>query len=464
MNDLVHILPEIFLLLSSLLFLPMVNTRKTILVFFAVLISLSIMCFQPQIYSQLIFNNLIALSPFIQYLKITILVLVAITLLMMNSIDLSKYANELPILIAFSTIGMLSLISAHDLLSMYMAIELQSLPMYVMAALDRKSLQSSEAGLKYFILGAVASGILLYGISMIYGFTGSTNFVNLTTVFRGGNLELGVLLGSILIISALAFKISAVPFHMWTPDVYQGSPTIITAFFSIVPKVALVAFLIRLFNYELVNIKLQQIFITLAMLSMLVSALGALRQTNIKRLFAYSSIGHIGYVLVGIASAIGSSNSNAIAAIVTYMTLYAIMNIGLFSFILRIANYNIQDLSGINKQHPFTAISLALLLLSMAGIPPTAGFITKLYILSSAVQSGLWWLALFSLLTSVISAYYYLRILKVIYFDPAPDQHSKILNSKFLSITTFIAAIINISFISYSGYYLSFLHRIVNYL
>ena len=284
MNDLWYILPEIFLLLTSLLLLPMINLQKSIIMLFAIVAAIAIICMQPHYHSHLIFHDLIAISPFTQYLKTIVLALTAMVLLMMTVTTHSKYNKDLPILIALSTIGMLSLISSHDLLSMYMAIELQSLPMYVMAAINRKSLHSSEAGVKYFILGALASGILLYGISMIYGFAGSTNFTDLTQIFRSGDLSLGLLVGIILIISAFGFKIAAFPFHMWIPDVYQGSPTIVTTFFAAVPKVAVIGFMIRIFDYELVNIKLQQVFILLAILSMIISALGALRQTNNKRI------------------------------------------------------------------------------------------------------------------------------------------------------------------------------------
>ena len=462
MNDFFYIVPEIFLLISSL-FLLLVDKKKTLLVFLSVIISLIITLSQKYFHSEIIFSNFIAISPFTQTLKVIILALVAITLFMMMN-NSYEYTNDLPILVAFSSLGMMSVVSSYDLLSMYMAIELQSLPMYVMTAIDRKSLQSSEAGVKYFILGALASAILLYGISILYGFTGSTNFADLTQIFRSGNLEIGVLFGSILIISALTFKVGAAPFHMWVPDVYQGSPTIITAFFAVVPKVALVGLFIRLFNYELVHLKLQQVFVLIAMLSLIVSALGALKQTNIKRLLAYSSIGHIGYILIGIAAAIKSQYY--VTTAITYMVVYSLMNIGIFSIILRISNYNMEEWRGINKNHPIIAISLVVLLFSMAGIPPTAGFFTKMYILSSVVDSGLWWLALFALFTSVISAYYYLRIIKVIYFDSVQESSSIIHISRntALSMITIVMAVINITFFLYSSYSLRLLFDLVNYL
>ena len=462
MNDLWHIIPEIFLLLASLCLLPAINMRKSIPMLIVILITLIITYTQKYYNAQLIFHDLIAISPFIQYLKMIILSLVAVTLLMMSSVDKSTYSKELPILIGLSTIGMLSLVASHDLLSMYMAIELQSLPMYIMAAINRQSLQSSESGVKYFVLGALASGILLYGISMVYGFAGSTNFMDLTQIFRDGDLKLGVLVGMILIICAFAFKIAAVPFHMWIPDVYQGSPTIVTTFFAVVPKIALIGFMIRIFDYELVNIKLQQVFILLAMLSMVVSALGALKQTNIKRLLAYSSIGHMGYILIGIAATI--ENKFGSNAITTYAVLYGIMNIGMFAFILRLANYDLKDLAGLSTRYPLLSLSLVIILLSMAGIPPTAGFFAKLYILKYAIGCNLWWLALFALLVSVISIYYYLRIIKIMYFDSSSKQRVTVSSNTTLSVLIGISAIINMTFFLYSGHYLSFLERITQYL
>ncbi|MBQ4874756.1 MAG: NADH-quinone oxidoreductase subunit N [Rickettsiaceae bacterium H1] len=459
MNNLTYIIPEIFLTLSSL-FLLLVNKEKSLIVIFSVIVSLILVCLTWCSHSNLIFNGFIAISPFTQILKVIVLALVAITLLIMRSGN--SYTNDLPILVTFSTLGMMSLISSHDLLTLYMAVELQSLPMYVMAAIDRKSLKSSEAGVKYFILGALASGVLLYGISMLYGFTGSTNFAGLTKVFRSGDLELGVLIGSILIISALAFKVGAAPFHMWVPDVYQGAPTVITAFFAIVPKVSLIGLFIRLLDYELVNIKLQQVLILIAMLSLVVSAFGALKQTNIKRLFAYSSIGHVGYILIGIAA--GIQLQEAVTDIVTYVVIYSLMNLGLFSFVISISHYEIAKLSEMYRKYPLISVCLVVLLLSMAGIPPTAGFFTKIYILSGVVKAGLWWLALFALFTSVVSAYYYLRIVKVIYFDRQVGSGLIVTPDNTLSSITVVMAIINITFFLYSGYWFGVLSKAVNYL
>lgn len=462
MNDLIYIASEIFLLLSSALLL-LVNCKKNFLILLATLVSLVIIYLQDFSHSELIFNDLVAISPFIQSLKITILAFIAIIVLMIGQVN--SYTKELPILISFSALGMMALVSANDLLSVYVAIELQSLPMYIMACINRKSLQSSEAGVKYFILGALASGILLYGISMIYGFTGSTNFTDLTAVFSKDDLELGVLVGSILIISAFLFKIGAAPFHMWVPDVYEGSPTIITAFFSTTPKIALIGLLIRVFDIELINLKLQQIFILIAILSLIISSFGALRQTNIKRLLAYSSIGHVGYILIGIASAMELKQEGIINTML-YTLIYLLTTIGIFSIVLRISNHHIDNLRGFHRRNPILSLCLVLFLISLAGLPPTAGFFAKLHILSSAVDIGLWWLALFALLTSVVSTYYYLNIIKIIYFNVNNDTtgplQGPLSTNIILSSLTLSAMLLNITYPLYSGVLSKLLFNILN--
>ncbi len=459
MKDLIYILPEIVLVLFSLLLL-LVHQKKTLLVFLAVLSSMFVLLMQNYSYSAIILNDLLIVSPFTQTLKFIELSLVAVVLLMLNY-QKKDLSNDLPMLISFSAIGMMGVISSNNLFSMYMAIELQSLPMYVMAAIDRKSLKSAEAGVKYFIMGALASGVLLYGISMLYGFTGSTGFSDLTHVFRSGELELGVLIGTILIISALAFKIAAAPFHMWAPDVYQGAPSIVTTFFASVPKIALVALLVRLFDYELVNIKLQQVLIFISIISLVVSALGALKQTDIKRLIAYSSIGHIGYVLMGIAAAMSSSS---VSEIIVYITAYSIMNVGMFAVILSLSGSSIMDLRNIYKTKPLLSACLVVIILSMAGVPPTAGFFTKIYILSSAINSQLLSLALFALITSVISCYYYLRLIKIMYFDKSTGDDPVVAGNSVLYSISIVAALINITFFLYSNFVLEFLSRLITFI
>ena len=335
--------------------------------------------------------------------------------------DLKLVKFEIPILILFSTLGMLILISSNDLMSMYLGIELQSLSLYVLASIKRDSLKSAESGIKYFVLGALSSGILLYGCSLIYGFTGNTSFENIyQSVYNLKNLDIGIIFGLVFVIVGLAFKISAVPFHMWTPDVYEGAPTSVTAFFAIVPKIAGVALIYRFClepfgeHYSDWN----QIVVFLSIASMFLGAIAAIRQNNIKRLLAYSSIGHMGYILIGLAS----SSLLGIKGAVIYIFIYLLMNISIFAIILSLKfenNYieKISDLSGLSKNKPLVSISIAIIMFSMAGIPPFAGFFGKFYIFNAALDSNLFYLAVLGVLSTVISAYYYLRIIKVIYFD-----------------------------------------------
>ena len=325
---------------------------------------------------------------------------------------------EFPILILFSTIGMMVMVSSNDLLLMFIGLELQSLGLYVLAALNRNSLLSSEAGIKYFILGALSSGLLLFGISYIYGFTGNTNF-NLIAVNYSED-SLGLIIGIVFVCSGLAFKVSAVPFHMWTPDVYQGAPTPITGFFALAPKIAAMGLLVRflLNSFGEIYIDWQQILIFISIASMLFAAVAAIAQTNIKRLMAYSSIGHIGYALIGVACV----SPEGIKSLTVYLMIYLIMNISVFAFILTMKRNDeyfeqISDMSGLYKNHPLSAIMISLMMFSLAGIPPLAGFFGKFYIFMAAVESNMFVLAVIGIIASVIGAFYYLRIVKVIYFD-----------------------------------------------
>jgi len=304
---------------------------------------------------------------------------------------------------------------------MYLAIELQSLSLYVLAAIKRDSLYSAESGVKYFVLGALSSGILLYGFTLIYGFTGSTSFENIySTISKLDNLNLGLIFGLVFVLVGLAFKVSAVPFHMWTPDVYEGAPTSITAFFAIVPKIAAVAIIFRFCLEPFGNFynEWSQIIIFLSIASMFLGAIAAIAQNNIKRLLAYSSIGHVGYVLIALAAA----NDEGIKAVVIYMFIYMIMNIAIFALLLSLKSSNgfvekIDELSGLSKSNPLIGLSLAIIMLSMAGIPPFIGFFGKFYVFIAALNKGLVVLSILGVLASVISAYYYLRIIKVMYFD-----------------------------------------------
>ena len=340
------------------------------------------------------------------------------------------YRFEFPILMLFAACGMGIMVSAHDLITLYMGIELQSLTLYVMASFNRDSARASEAGLKYFVLGALASGILLYGCSLIYGFGGTTNFAQLarmsTQIFASGidASTLPLILGLIFVVSGLAFKISAVPFHMWTPDVYEGAPAPITAFFATTAKFAgmviFVRFLFTAFGGAI--IVWQQIIIFLAIASMVLGAFAGIGQRNIKRLMAYSSIGHMGYALVGLAAA----NAAGVTSLLVYMMIYVMMTLACFACILAMRRDGarvemIDDLAGTSKTHPFMAVCLVILMFSLAGIPPLAGFFGKFFVFRAAIDAELYGLAVIGVITSVIAAFYYLRIIKIIYIDTSEE-------------------------------------------
>jgi len=394
-------------------------------------------------------------SSFIKYFKFLIILGSAACLIISKNFFIESNLSifEIPILILFSSLGMMILISSNDLISMYLGIELQSLALYVVAAIKRDSLQSSESGVKYFVLGALSSGILLYGCSLIYGFSGSTNFDEIQNNLSGlNNLNLGLIFGLVFVLTGLAFKVSAVPFHMWTPDVYEGAPTSITAFFAIVPKVAGVALIYRFCLEPFGNFYTDwsQIIIFLSIASMFLGGIAAISQTNIKRLLAYSSIGHVGYVLVGLASA----NISGIKGVVIYMSIYVIMNVAVFSIILSLKKGNkyinkINELSGLSKNKPLVALSLAIIMLSMAGIPPFAGFFGKFYIFIAALNADLIFLAVLGVLSSVISAFYYLRIIKVMYFDESEEFNIQFI----ISTKSLLVLIISMIFINLFIFY-----------
>jgi NADH-quinone oxidoreductase subunit N len=329
---------------------------------------------------------------------------------------------EYPVLIVLATVGMMMMVSANDLMSLYVGLELQSLALYVIAAIKRDSTRATEAGLKYFVLGALSSGMLLYGCSLIYGFAGTTNFTVLAGVFvEGFQAPIGLIVGLVFMAAGLAFKVSAVPFHMWTPDVYEGAPTPVTAFFSVAPKIAAIALFARaiLAPFGDTPEAWQHIIEFLAVASMVLGAFAAIAQTNIKRLMAYSSIGHVGYALIGLAA----GTDEGVRGLLIYMTIYLAMNVGTFACILSMRHANglseeIDDLAGLSRVRPGMALGLAILMFSLAGIPPLAGFFGKFYIFLAAVNAGLYWLAVVGVVASVVGAYYYLRIVKLMYFDP----------------------------------------------
>ena len=333
---------------------------------------------------------------------------------------------EYPVLILCSVLGMMVMISSNDLIVFYMGLELQSLALYVLATFNRDQLQSSEAGLKYFVLSALSSGLLLYGCSLIYGFSGSTNFDIISNQLNSN--EYVLTFGIVFIIVGLAFKISAVPFHMWAPDVYQGSPTSVTLFFTMVPKIAALTVFIRFLYVPFLNLidQWQMIIVFLSIASMLFGAIAAIGQTNIKRLIAYSSIGHIGYTLAGLAS----GTNEGIQSSIVYISIYVIMNLALFSCLLMLKRNNkyyedIEDLSGLSKNHPLLSLSLLVILFSLAGIPPLAGFFAKFYIFKAVIEQSMFFLAVVGLLSTVVAAFYYLRIIKIIYFDEEKEKYDE---------------------------------------
>jgi NADH-quinone oxidoreductase subunit N len=328
---------------------------------------------------------------------------------------------EYPVLFVFATLGMLMMVSANDLIALYLGLELQSLALYVAAAFQRDSLRSTEAGLKYFVLGALSSGLFLYGASFVYGFAGTTRFASLAAMFAGGAApSVGVVIGIAFVAAALAFKVSAVPFHMWTPDVYEGAPTPVTAFFAAAPKVAATALFVRVLIGPFGHLvaQWQQIIIALSIASMVLGAYAAINQRNIKRLMAYSSIANIGYALVGLAA----GTEAGVRGVMIYMAIYVVMVVGAFGCILCMREKGrfvegIGDLAGLARTQPLLAAVFAVFLFSLAGIPPLAGFFGKLYVFLAAIEARLYTLAVIGVLASVVGAYYYVRIVKIMYFD-----------------------------------------------
>jgi NADH-quinone oxidoreductase subunit N len=375
------------------------------------------------------FNDLFVIDGFGTFVKILILSGSAITLLMaLSFLHREKETRfEYPVLVVFATLGMMMMVSANDLMSLYLGLETQSLALYVLAGYQRDSAKATEAGLKYFVLGSLASGMLLYGASMIYGFSGTTNFEGLAQVLSDGS-NIGAIIGVVFVLAGLAFKVSAVPFHMWTPDVYEGAPTQVTAFFAVAPKIAAVALLVRVMvgPFGHMQEQWQQVVVFISIASMIVGAFAAISQTNIKRLMAYSSIGHVGYALVGVAV----GDAVGVRGVLVYLAIYLIMNVGTFAIIMSMrqrgrAVEGIADLAGLSKSHPMMALALAIFMFSMAGIPPLAGFWGKFYIFMAAIDANMIALAVIGVLTSVVSAFYYLRIIKVMYFDEASEPLDK---------------------------------------
>ena len=433
MTNLALVFPEIFLSLSIMFLLILgvfkKNSSKLIQnISLIILLVTSVITLNETlgIKETLLFNSSVVIDYLSSFMKIVTLLAAFLVLVISSNYlkTLKIFKIEYPILILSSVLGMMIMISSNDLIVFYMGLELQSLALYVLATFNRDQLKSSEAGLKYFVLSALSSGLLLYGCSLIYGFTGSTNF-NIIANQLNSN-EYAITFGIVFILVGLAFKISAVPFHMWAPDVYEGSPTSVTLFFTMVPKIAALTVFIRFLYVPFLNLidQWQMILIFLSIASMLFGAIAAIGQTNLKRLIAYSSIGHVGYTLAGVAT----GSNDGIQSSVIYITIYILMNLGLFSCLLMMKRNNkyfedIEDLSGLSKNHPLMSLSLLVILFSLAGIPPLAGFFAKFYIFKSVLEQSMYFLAIVGLLSTVVAAFYYLRIIKIMYFDKEKEKY-----------------------------------------
>ena len=456
LNNLNILLPEIFLTLSifSILMIGVFIKNSFNLIFnlssLIILLTIGIII-NGSNYEEKIFLDSFMRDAFSNFFKILILIS---SLFILNAskkfiIDNKLAKFEYPIIILLSIVGMFFMVSSNDIILFYLGLELQSLSLYILASIDRDNLKSSESGIKYFVLSALSSGLLLYGCSLLYGFTGSTNFDLIANQLNKENT--GAVFAMVFILVGLAFKVSAVPFHMWTPDVYEGAPTSITSYFAAVPKVAGLAVLIKFMLIPFSNIltEWQTIIIFISIASMILGAIAAIGQKNIKRLLAYSSIGHIGYALAGVATGVISGYQSAIV----YITIYVIMNIGAFSCLYLLKKNgeykeNISDLSGISKKQPILAFSFLIILFSLAGIPPLGGFFAKFYIFTSVLEQKMYTLAIIGLLTTVISAFYYLKIIKTIYFDDSLITYDTTKN-KIAQLSILISCSILLTFFLY---------------
>ena len=435
MENLNLVLPEIFISLSImfLLVLGVFKKNSSKIIFNISLLALlitAVITFNEtsNIDRVTLFNNSVVIDYMSSLMKI-ITLLGAFLVLVISPTYLKTfmiYKIEYPVLILSSVLGMMVMISSNDLIVFYMGLELQSLALYVLATFNRDQVKSSEAGLKYFVLSALSSGLLLYGCSLIYGFSGSTNFNVISNQLNTN--EYVLTFGIVFILVGLAFKISAVPFHMWAPDVYEGSPTSVTLFFTMVPKIAALTVFVRFLYVPFLNLidQWQMIIVFLSIASMLFGAIAAIGQTNIKRLIAYSSIGHIGYTLAGLAT----GSNEGIQSSIIYISIYVIMNLALFSCLLMLKRNDqyyeqIDDLSGLSKNHPLLSFSFLIILFSLAGIPPLAGFFAKFYVFKAVIEQSMYFLAIVGLLSTVVVAFYYLRIIKIIYFDKEKEKYDQ---------------------------------------
>ena len=457
MENFQYILPEIFISVSIMLFLLIGVFKKnsasliynlsniSLIILLALIINLSSL---DTIY---LFNESYLIDNLSNYMKI-ILVGSGIFVMLTGSkyiqvINLNKI--EYPILILSSILGMMIMISSNDLIVFYMGLELQSLALYVLASFNRDNLLSTESGLKYFVLSALSSGLLLYGCSLTYGFSESTNFDQI--LINSTEFNYGTTFGIVFILVGLAFKISAVPFHMWAPDVYQGSPTSVTLFFAILPKIAALSVFIKFLYTPFANMndQWQTIIVFISIASMIFGAVAAIGQKNLKRLIAYSSISHMGYALAGLATV----SNQGIQSSITYISIYLVMNLAFFSCLFMLKRNdkyyeNIEDLSGLSKKHPILSFSLLIVLFSLAGIPPLAGFFAKFYVFLAVIEQSMYFLAIVGLLATVVAAFYYLRIIKIIYFDPEKEEYETSHNLG-LKITLAISTIFILAYFIY---------------
>ena len=430
------IIPELFLTTAGLVLLVLGVLRgnqytrsmcNAVMIFFSLTLLFLLWISWDQTF---LFNNMFVMDVYAGVLKLLILVGLITSLALSGNylVQENILRFEYPLLMLLAGVGMMLMVSANNFLSLYMTLELQSLALYVLAAIQRNHVRSSVAGIKYFVLGALASGLLLFGISLVYGYAGSLDFEVLENTLGVRNVPIGVIIGMVFIVAGMAFKVSAVPFHMWTPDVYQGVPTSVTAFFAMVPKIAAIGLMMRVLFGPFGDMiaDWQQVVYVLSLASMFVGAFAGLVQKNIKRLFAYSSIGNMGYALMGVVA----GTEQGISAVILYMLLYMVMTAGSFAIILmmrrdEMAVEEIKDLSGLSRTQPLMAYGFAILLVSMMGIPPMAGFFGKFMVFKAAVDSGFIVLAVFGVLTSVVAAYYYLRVIKIMFFEEPSDEFDK---------------------------------------
>ena len=472
--DINLVFPEIFLSLWLLVFIPLgvysggdKETRQSYFTIFSIigLLGTLLIILMGDYKAARGFYDLIVNDRLIVFLKSLVILAGVLVLIISEKYRTLKklYLFEYPVLILFSILGMLVMLSSNDFITLYLGLELQSLSLYVLAAIKKDSLKSSEAGLKYFILGALASGFFLFGVSLLFGITGTTSFTMLSSnLLSPENNSLLLILSIVLILSSIAFKLSIAPFHMWTPDVYEGAPTSVTAFFAVVPKIAAIGVLMRILYIALIDIHdvWNQLILVLGILSIFVGAFGALLQINIKRLMAYSAISNIGYIFL----ALSLGSQLGLEASLIYITVYTVSALGSFAFILsmekdNIMLNNISSFAGLSKSNPFYAVCFSIILLSLAGLPPLAGFIAKFYIFKAVIMADFLWIAVIGIMGSVISAYYYLNIVKVMYLDEAEELFT-IESKKSVKFILFISAVLIFTFIIYADSLINFLSYI----